>query len=99
MVDDMSHPYRPDAAQALEVLALVRRQLAEAVAQLADVAGRAVAVAAQTDWRTDAAAVYQADADAWRRDVATLADELAAAREHVGRDSARIEAQVWWCGP
>jgi hypothetical protein len=94
----MSLPCRSDAAQALEVLALVQAELAEAVGRLADVAGRAVAVAARTEWRTDAAAVFQANVDVWRREVATLADELAAARERVGQDGARIEAQVWWCG-
>ena len=95
----MSLPCGPDAAQTLEILAFVQRQLADAVGRLTEVAARAVGVAAGTDWRTDAAALFHANADAWRRDVAELADEVAGAAEHLGRDCARVDAQAWWWGP
>ncbi|HEX7222667.1 MAG TPA: hypothetical protein VF231_05420 [Candidatus Limnocylindrales bacterium] len=94
----MSLPCGPDAAQTLEILAAVQRQLAVAVTRLTDVAARAVSVADQTDWRTDAAAVFHANAEAWRRDVANLASDVAGARAHVAQDCARIEGRFWWWG-
>ena len=85
-------------AQALETLISVQRQLADAAGRLADVAARATGVAAQTDWRTHAATAFHATAEAWRRDVGTVADEVDRAAEEVGRDRARIATQASW-GP
>jgi len=94
----MSIPCGPDAAHTLETLVAVQRQLGDAQNRLLDVAARAVGVSEQTHWRTDAATLFQAHADAWRRDVAALVDEVAGAREHLARYCARAEAQVWWWG-
>jgi hypothetical protein len=94
----MSIPGGPDAAHTLEILAAVQGQLRDAESRLSDVAARAVGVSEQTHWRTDAATRFHANADTWRSDVASLADEVAGAREHLARDCARAEAQVWWWG-
>jgi len=94
----MSIPCGPDAAHTLEILGAVQRQLRDAESRLSDVAARAVALSEQTHWRTDAATRFHANADAWRSDVASLADKVAGASEHLGRDCARVEAQVWWWG-
>lgn len=94
----MSIPCGPDAAHTLETLVAVQRRLGDAENRLAEVATRAVQVSEQTHWRTDAATLFHANAEAWRRDVASLADDVACAREEVGRDCARTEAEVWWWG-
>ena len=94
----MSLPCGSDAAQTIEVLLAVQRQLDDAAGRLRDVAGRAAAVAAQTDWRTDAARLFHANAEAWRREVAALADDVACTGASVGRDCTRVEAHVWWWG-
>jgi hypothetical protein len=94
----MSIPCGPDPAHTLETLAAVQRQLDDAENRLSDVAARAVGVSEQTHWRTDAAVLFHAIAEAWRLDVASLAGEVSRAREHLGRDCARAEAQVRWWG-
>ena len=94
----MSLPCGPDAAQTIEILRAAQRQLDDAGARLTEVAGRAAAVAAQTDWRTGAAQLFHANAEAWRRDVAALADDVADAGASVGRNCARVEAHSWWWG-
>lgn len=95
----MSLPCGPDAAQTLEILLSVQRQLADAVCRLTEVSARAVGVVAGTDWRTDAATLFRANAEAWRSDVAELADVVVGAADGLGRDCARVEAQAWWWGP
>jgi hypothetical protein len=94
----MSIPCGPDPAHTLETLGAVQRQLAEAVSRLTDAARRAAGVADQTRWRTDAATVFHATAESWRHDVASLADSVESAREHVGRECARVQGQPWWWG-
>lgn len=94
----MSLPCGPDAAHSIEILRAVRRELDDAVTRLSEVATRAVSVADRTDWRTDAAALFHANAEAWRREVTDLASDVAGAGDQVGRDCARIEAQVWSWG-
>lgn len=94
----MSIPCGPDPEHTLETLGAVQRQLAEAVSRLTDAAMRAAGVADQTRWRTDAATVFHATAESWRRDVAALADTVDDAREQVGSDCARALGQAWWWG-
>lgn len=94
----MSLPRGSDLVQSRETLAAVQRQLAEAVGRLDAVAARAAAVTDQADWRTGAAALFRANAEAWRRDVAALADDLAGAAERVRRDRARRETHAGWWG-
>ena len=94
----MSMPSDPAAVRSLEQIASVHRQLGDAVARLADAAARAVRVADETDWRTDAATLFHTEAEAWRRDVAALSGAVDDARDDVGRLRARIEAHAWGYG-
>ena len=90
-------PIAPDpiATRALEVIDSVQRQLGDAVGRLTDVSARAVGVANETDWRTDAATAFHSDADTWRRDVSTLSGAVDDARGEVGRLRSRIEEHIW----
>jgi ubiquinone biosynthesis protein UbiJ len=95
----MAIPGDPDAARALEALASLQRQLGEAVSRLEAAAARAIGLAEQTDWRTDAATLFHESAEAFRREVATLASDVEGARDDLGRIRARLEAQAWgWAG-
>ena len=94
----MSMPSDPAAVRSLEQIASVHRQLGDAVARLADAAARAVRVAGETDWRTDAATLFHSEADAWRSDVAALSGAVDDARDDVGRLRSRIEAHAWGYG-
>ena len=91
----MSIPCDPDALRTLETLASIQRQLTDALTRLADASVRSAGVAGQTAWRTDAATLFHAAADEWRRDVAALSGAVAAARADVGRVITRIEALTW----
>ncbi|MGZ8804054.1 MAG: hypothetical protein ACXWZG_01965 [Microbacterium sp.] len=94
----MSIPYDPADLRTLETLASIQRQLADALARLADASARSAAVADQTAWRTDAATLFHAAADAWRRDVAALSGAVEAARDDVGRLRTRLEVLTWRVG-
>jgi len=85
-------------AQTLEALGSAERRLSEAVTRLKDVTGRSRHLAAQTDWRTDAATIFHATADAWRRDVARLSEHVESVRDDVRTMRARIDAHTWSCG-
>lgn len=91
----MSIPCDPDALRTLETLASVQRQLGEALARLTDASARSAGVADQTAWRTDAATLFHAAADAWRRDVAALSGTVETARDDVERVRARLEMLTW----
>lgn len=93
----MSIPGDPDTARALEILASIQRQLADAGGRLSDAAARAGGLAEQTDWRTDAATLFHASAHALRREVVSLAGEVDDAREHIARVRSRLESGAgWW---
>jgi len=91
----MSIPCDPALTRTLETLASLERQLGAAVIRLDDVSARAVRVAGETDWRTDAATAFHTEAEAWRRGVATLSGAVADARDELRRLRARIEAHAW----
>lgn len=94
----MSIPADPDALRTSEALGVIQRQLSDAISRLADVSARAVRVADQTDWRTDAATRFHASAADWRRDVAALPDVVDGARTEVSRARLRIETLAWGFG-
>jgi hypothetical protein len=94
----MSMPLDPDAPRKIEVLSTIERQLREVIARLSDVSERAVRLADQTDWRTDAATRFHASADAWRHDVAGLSAHVEGANEDVARERSRVEALTWRYG-
>lgn len=94
----MSMPPDPAALRTLETIESVQRQLRDAATRLADVSARALRVAAETDWRTDAATLFHTDAERWRQQVGALSDGVEDARDDVGRLRARVEAHAWGCG-
>jgi len=94
----MSIPLDPDAPRKIEVLSMIERQLREAIVRLSDVSARAVRLADQTDWRTDAATRFHASAEAWRHEVGGLPARVEGANEDVARERARIEALAWRYG-
>lgn len=82
-------------ARALEALSSAERRLDDAVRRLDTIAVGAVQAAERTRWQTDAATRFFAAADAWRRAVAVLPSEVAAARDETVRARLRIESRVW----
>ena len=94
----MSMPLDPDAPRKIAVLSTIERQLREAIVRLSEVSARAVRLADQTDWRTDAATRFHVSADAWRQEVAGLSAHVDGAYEGVARERARIEALAWRYG-
>ena len=94
----MSIPADPDALRTSEALGVIQRQLTDAISRLSDVAARAVRVADQTDWQTDAATRFHASAEDWRREVASLPDDLDSARTEVSRARLRVETLAWGFG-
>lgn len=94
----MPLPRDPDAARTLDTLAAVQRQLGDAVARLETASVRAGGLARETTWRTDAATRFHENADAWRRELATLCGAVDSANDEVGMLRARIEAYAWRYG-
>lgn len=82
-------------ARALEALSIAERRLDDAAERLDTFAVGAARAAERTRWQTDAATRFYAAADAWRRAVAALSGEVAAARDEAARARLRIEARVW----
>ncbi|MCR2808340.1 MULTISPECIES: hypothetical protein [unclassified Microbacterium] len=83
------------AAEDLDVLDLVRRQLGDAIDRLRQVSARSAGLADQTRWCTDAATVFHSTADSWRRDVAALVPLVEDARDALALARARSEADAW----
>ena len=94
----MSIPGDPDTMRTLEVLTSIQRQLGDALSRLSDAAVRAGGLAAQTDWRTDAALLFHAKAQALRRDLVTLGGDVEGARDHLRRVQGGLEAGAGWWG-
>ena len=93
----MSIPGDPDTVRSLEILASIQRQLGDAESLLSDAAVRAGGLAAQTDWRTDAALVFHAKAQELRRDLVTLGGDIGDARDHLRRVQGGLDAGAgWW---
>lgn len=94
----MSTPGDPDTVRSLEILESTQRQLGDALTRLADAAARAGGLAAQTDWRTDAALLFHAKSQALRRELVTLGGDIDDARDHLRRVQAGLETGAGWWG-
>jgi hypothetical protein len=94
----MTQVIDPMSLQTLEALAVAERRLAEAAERLATTAPRAVQLAADTDWRTDAAVRFHASAEAWRADVGRLATLTESVRADVRRLGERLGLLAWGHG-
>jgi hypothetical protein len=88
----------PMVLQTLEALATAERRLAEAAERLVTAAPRAVRLADDTDWRTDAAVRFHAAAEVWQADVRRLASLTEAARADLRALGDRIGLLAWGHG-
>lgn len=88
----MSMTAGPHVLADLETLASVQRQLGQALSRIREASARSPGLVDQTAWRTDAATLFHASAEAWHRELTAAADAVAAARDEVAGSRSRIIA-------